>query len=407
MDTGIEPVRENAVREITTYTDSRDVLAKARKQADERNFDDVFIVDIDSHHTETESWREIIAYIDDPVVRENAREMVFHRSGTPPYGLNGDLAMRYQDVGGRIPHQAARGEHVDESEIKAAGGHRDLVLAKRAYEAMGIDVQVVFPTPMLFLGMHPQFDMEAVLGKAYNRWQVDNILTKDKRLKTMMFLPFNDPESALEAIEEFGDAPGCVGFMVTSVRYKAVHHNHYMKVYRALEERGLPLGFHAGYYWQDPFMMQINRFGSMHALSFVWCNVVHMTNWIMNGLPERFPGLDVVWIESGLAWVPWLMQRLDHTHLMRSSEAPALKKMPSEYMKEMYYTCQPMETDHPKALELTFEMINARTQLLYASDWPHWDFDPPAVIWDLPFLDEAAKRNILGLNAARIFDLKK
>ena len=407
MDTGIEPVRENAVREITTYTDSRDVLAKARKQADERNFDDVFIVDIDSHHTETESWREIIAYIDDPVVRENAREMVFHRSGTPPYGLNGDLAMRYQDVGGRIPHQAARGEHVDESEIKAAGGHRDLVLAKRAYEAMGIDVQVVFPTPMLFLGMHPQFDMEAVLGKAYNRWQVDNILTKDKRLKTMMFLPFNDPESALEAIEEFGDAPGCVGFMVTSVRYKAVHHNHYMKVYRALEERGLPLGFHAGYYWQDPFMMQINRFGSMHALSFVWCNVVHMTNWIMNGLPERFPGLDVVWIESGLAWVPWLMQRLDHTHLMRSSEAPALKKMPSEYMKEMYYTCQPMETDHPKALELTFEMINARTQLLYASDWPHYDFDTPSVIWDLPFLDEQGKRNVLGLNAKRIFDFDR
>ena len=407
MDTGIEPVRENTVREITTYTDSRDVLAKARKQADERNFDDVFIVDIDSHHTETESWREIIGYIDDPVVRENAREMVFHRSGTPPYGLNGDLAMRYQDVGGRIPHQAARGEHVDESDIKAAGGHRDLVLAKRAYEAMGIDVQIVFPTPMLFLGMHPQFDMEAVLGKAYNRWQVDNILTKDKRLKTMMFLPFNDPESALETIEEFGDAPGCVGFMVTSVRYKAVHHNHYMKVYRALEERGLPLGFHAGYYWQDPFMMQINRFGSMHALSFVWCNVVHMTNWIMNGLPERFPGLDVVWIESGLAWVPWLMQRLDHTYLMRSSEAPVLKKMPSEYMKEMYYTCQPMETDHPKALELTFEMINARTQLLYASDWPHYDFDTPSVIWDLPFLDEQAKRNILGLNAKRIFDFDR
>ena len=407
MDTGIEPVREIPVKEITTYSDTRDILAKARKQAEERNFSDVFIADIDSHHTETESWREIITYIDDPVVRKNAEEMVFHRSGTPPYGINGDLAMRYQDVGGRIPHQAARSEKVDADDIAAAGGHRDLVLAKRAYEAMGIDVQVVFPTPMLFLGMHPQFDMEAILGKAYNRWLVEHILSKDPKLKTMMFLPFNDPESALETIEEFGDAPGCVGFMVTSVRYKAVHHNHYMKVYKALEERGLPIGFHAGYYWQDPFMMQVNRFGSMHALSFVWCNVVHMTNWIMNGLPERFPNLDVVWIESGLAWVPWLMQRLDHTYLMRSSEAPLLKKLPSEYMKEMYYTCQPLEADHPKAVELTFEMINAKTQLLYASDWPHYDFDTPSVIWDLPFLDEEAKRNILGLNAKRVFDFSR
>ena len=406
MDTGIEPVKEIPVKEITTYTDSRDVLAKARQYADEHNLDDEFIVDIDAHHTETESWREIITYIDDPVVREQAKEMVFHRSGTPPYGMNGDLAMRYQDVGGRIPHQAARSEKVDESELREAG-HRDLILAKRSYESMSIDYQVVFPTPMLFLGMHPQFDMEAILGKAYNRWQVENLLSKDSKLKTMMFLPFNDPESALETIEEFGDSPGCVGFMVTSVRYKAVHHNHYMKVYRALEERGLPIGFHAGYYWQDPFMMQINRFGSMHALSFVWCNVVHMTNWVMNGLPERFPNLPVTWIESGIAWVPWLMQRLDHTYLMRTSEAPLLKKMPSEYMKEMYYTCQPMETDHPKALELTFEMINAKTQLMYASDWPHYDFDTPSVIWDLPFLDKQAKRNILGLNAKRIFDFDR
>ena len=101
------------------------------------------------------------------------------------------------------------------------------------------------------------------------------------------------------------------------------------------------------------------------------------------------------------------MQRLDHTYMMRSSEAPLLKRKPSEYMREMYYTCQPLETDHPKALALTFEMTAAETQLLYASDWPHWDFDPPSVIWDLPFLDEAAKRNILGLNAARVFDLDK
>ena len=43
--------------------------------------------------------------------------------------------------------------------------------------------------------MHPQLDMEAILGKAYN-WQVENILKKDPKLETMMFLPFNDPESA-------------------------------------------------------------------------------------------------------------------------------------------------------------------------------------------------------------------
>jgi uncharacterized protein len=43
---------------------------------------------------------------------------------------------------------------------------------------------------------------------------------------------------------------------------------------------------------------------------------------------------------------------------------------------------------------------------LFASDWPHFDFDLPSEIIDLPFLSEQAKRNILGLNAARIFNLE-
>jgi len=58
-----------------------------------------------------------------------------------------------------------------------------------------------------------------------------------------------------------------------------------------------------------------------------------------------------------------------------------------------------------KALELTFEMINAESQLLWSSDWPHFDFDTPRVIYDLPFLNEDQKRNILGRNAQALFNL--
>ena len=65
-----------------------------------------------------------------------------------------------------------------------------------------------------------------------------------------------------------------------------------------------------------------------------------------------------------------------------------------------------METTNLKALECTLDMIKAETQLLYASDWPHFDFDLPSEITDLPFLSEQAKRNILGGNAQRLFGLK-
>ncbi len=88
----------------------------------------------------------------------------------------------------------------------------------------------------------------------------------------------------------------------------------------------------------------------MHALGFVFYNMVHLANWVMNGLPERFPKLKVLWIESGLAWVPFMMQRFDNEYMMRSSEAPALKKLPSDYMRDMFFSSQPMEmTDMARA----------------------------------------------------------
>ena len=96
---------------------------------------------------------------------------------------------------------------------------------------------------------------------------------------------------------------------------------------------------------------------------------------------------------------------LDSEYLKRTSEAPLLTRCPSEYIKEMYFTSQPLEMDHPELLQSTLKAIEAETQLLYASDWPHWDFDLPAAILAFPFLSDRAKRNILGLNAARLFNL--
>ncbi len=386
---------------IDVYTDTRDILAHANRDARRRAFADVLICDIDAHHVESVSWREVVEYIEDPVVRDNAVRFQRERIGAPPYGLNGDLGLRYQSVGGRIPHQDDLREKIEET-----GVHRDVVLTRRAMDALALDYMVVFPTPMLFLGMHPQPEMEVWLGRAYNRWMIDRILSEDDRIKALALLPFNTPEEALRTVEEFGRQKGIIGFCVTSTRYKPIHHNDYMRLYAAIQELDKPLAFHAGYHWQDPSLATINRFLGMHALGFVWCNLVHMTNWILNGIPERFPKLKSVWIESGLAWVPFLMQRLDEQFLMRQSEAPQLKRLPSEYMREhCWYTTQPMETTHPRALQVTLEMINAETQLLYSSDWPHYDFDLPAMIYDLPFLSEQVKRNILGLNAARIFHL--
>jgi len=402
MDSGVEQTRE-LPQQITIKTDTREILARETKYQREKGFHDWTIVDVDAHHSEMSSWREVIEYLDDPILKHYAQEFQSRTGGAP--GLsNHTPGLRYQDVGGRIPHQQQIAETVDDDSV-----HRDLTLVHRSMEAMGIDFQVLFPGNLLQLGTHPQPRVEAHLALAYNRWVCERILPHDDRVKSLLYLPITEPEMSLKIIKEFADHPSVLGFMITSIRFKPVHHNAYVPIYNELNERGLPLAFHAGLTWADDWMKQLDLFISMHSISFVLCNMVHLTNWVIHGMQERFPNMPVIWIESGLAWMAFMMQRLDSEYMMRPSEAPLLKKLPSDYMRDMFYTVQPIETGNMALTEATFKAINGDTQVLYASDWPHWDFNPPSTIYDLPFLDETAKRNVLGENAVRLFnlDLKK
>ena len=395
----VRRARRRDVQEITTQTDTREILANCARQTTQLGLDKYFIVDVDAHHVENESWADILDCIEDPVIRYNGKAMARNWPDARGRALsNAPSGLNFQDVSGRIPHQAALAEHVPDD-----GLHRDVTLVRRAMEAMSIDRQVIFPQPMLSIGMHPSPQIETQLVLAYNKWFTERILAHEDRIISMLPLPFRDVDACLRIVREYGDKPGVVGFCVTSQRQANVASAPYMRLYAELEERGLPLGFHAGPDYN--FEKSVNRFLSMHALSFVTCNMVHLTNWVINGMPERFPKLKVIWIESGIAWLPFMMQRLDHEFMLRQSDAPQLKKMPSEYITDMYYSTQPLEVTNMDLLKATFKAVKAESQLLYASDWPHWDFDPPARIAMLPFVSEQGKRNILGENARRLFRL--
>jgi len=394
MDLVSDRGRRITVDELNTTQ----LLAHARKEANRRKFDDMLIIDVDAHHYESEHISDILPFMENDVFRQLAQ------SGRERGGRAASLTpgvIGYQDIGGRVTRYPLRG-----SEKTETGKPRDVQLTFRWMDAMGVDYSCLFPTNMLTLGMHPQKEMEVQLCWAYNRWLTEKVLPESEgRIYSMLNLPFSDPDACLRAVETFGGRKGVTGFMVTTVRDQPVHENAYMKVYRAIEERGLSLAFHSGFNWSENVFKGCNRFISAHALGFSFYNILHCTNWVINGLGERFPKLPVIWVEAGLAWVPFLMQRLDHEYMLRTSEAPLLKKKPSEYMRDMYYSTQPMEVQDMGALECTFRMINAETQLLWSSDYPHWDFDLPTVIYDLPFLSEKGKHNILGGTASRLFKL--
>ena len=271
------------------------LLAHARRQAVERGLDDILIADVDSHHYENECYDDFLPYIENEVLRHLVLAgRLKGRQALQPSQVS------FQDMGGRITRYPLRA-----SEKTDADALRDVQLGHRWMDAMSVDYACLFPTLLLAIGLHPSTEMEVESTYAYNRWLTEKALPEGEgRFYSMLCLPFSEPDEALRQVETFGDRRHVTGFMITSVRSLPVHHNSCMKVYRAIEERGLALCFHSAINMGEPVFKSLNRFASVHALGFPFYNILHMTNWVTNGLGERFPKLPVIWIEGGLAWVP-------------------------------------------------------------------------------------------------------
>jgi uncharacterized protein len=372
-------------------------LAHAEVEARRRGLHDVPIVDCDCHHYETKSLPEIARHIERPAIRrafERYSPAAIARQMMP--GAPGD-----RNVAGRI--WGAEFDATVPPEALDPSLHPVAAMLRHSMGRMAIDRAILFPTPMLVLGTHPQLEVEVELARAYDRWLVEEVLPCDPAIFSMLYLPISDPDACLALIDELGSRPGVLGFMITAVRYQPLWQNRFLKVFAALNERRLPLAFHAGPNWGERVFEQFNRFLSVHALGFPFSAMVQLTNVVLNGFPERFPNVPMIFMEAGVAWLPFIMQRLDNEYRMRPSEAPLLRRLPSEYIRECYFTTQPLErperADHFRVL---MEMTNGASQLLYSSDYPHQDFDLPSTIWDLP-IDESSRRSILGGNAMRLF----
>jgi predicted TIM-barrel fold metal-dependent hydrolase len=128
-----------------------------------------------------------------------------------------------------------------------------------------------------------------------------------------------------------------------------------------------------------------------------------LVSMILEGVFERVPNLRVVLIEGGLAWAAALGWRMDRQWAKLKRELPHLKRAPSEYIRtNVWFTTQPIEEPEPRSqLAETLDWIGW-DRILFATDYPHWDFDDPAQA--LPFkMTEEQKRAVFLDNAKAVY----
>ncbi len=226
-------------------------------------------------------------------------------------------------------------------------------------------------------------DMAGVLARALNDWIATEWLDRDPRLRASFVVPIQNVGMAVEEIVRRAGDPRFVQVLVLAMGETPLGRRHLWPVWAACERHRLPLGIHAGSAYRHPVTslgwpsFYIEDY-SAQSLGFQG----QVASLITEGVFQKFPELKVVLIESGVTWLPAFLWRLGNFWRGVRAEVPWLDRPPADIVRDHFrLTVQPIDgPDDPAAIQRALDHLHSDDVLLYASDFPHWQFDGDAVM---------------------------
>lgn len=319
----------------------------------------------------------------------------------------GASSPRYLDIPGYAPqfwlHPPTPGGHAVRS-VDTPQAMRDEL------DALGIDYGILMPDNLLLFATLPNIEYATALSHAYNRWLVAEWLPEGSGLYGAIMACPQNPEDSAKEIERYAGTPGiCSIYLPTSGVDPLWGARRYDPILAAAQAADLPVILHSVTLTAPMFPAQIHQFENHFARQVIGHSFSMMANLVSimhTGVPARYPGLKIVFTEAGVAWVPYMMWRMDRYHQEFRRMVPFLEERPSEYMRrQMWFATQPLEEPvNPMHLVETMEHYGGAERTLFASDWPHHDFDHPRGLAKLP-LTQDQRRKIMGENALSLFKL--
>lgn len=282
-------------------------------------------------------------------------------------------------------------------------------LRKQLIDEFGVAYAVLLPRA--FCNLHPDPDFGAAIAAAFNDWLADTWLSKynpDGVFKGSITVAHQDPAAAAREIERWAGHPHFVQVMMDSGARAPYGQRQYYPIYEACAKHGLPLAIHPG---TDGMGINVQPTPGYPTHYIEWHTCLslafqsHLVSFLTEGVFERFPGFRVVLTEGGVSWLPALIWRLDAEWKALRSEVPWVLKPPSAYLRDhVRLSSQPLERpDNPQHLLAALDMLDAEHILMFASDYPHWDFDSPTHAF--PRLSETLHRRIFSDNARAFYGL--
>ncbi len=321
--------------------------------------------------------------------------------------------------------------------LTATAGHGDFKHPPRGYndmhpgafdpaarleymDEMGIWAMVLYPNvggfgaqEFLRLG-DPELMLTCV--QAYNDWQTEWASLAPERLLPITSIPFWDVAAAVREVRR-GKALGHRGILFTgdpqSLGQPILGARHWDPLWEVAVELDLPVSFHIGSGNMEGGLLRekIKGYGRMAAFAelsvgLFMDNGRQLCDLLMSGVLARYPAIKFVSVESGIGWVPFVLEALDYQFLGNhvADDRPEFDRLPSEYFARNVYACYWFEQTAPRRLLDKIGIDN----ILFETDFPH-----PTSLYGaevkqriasgLSDCDAISRRKILWGNAQKLY----
>jgi predicted TIM-barrel fold metal-dependent hydrolase len=381
------------------------------------------IVDADSHYSEPHdlwSSRAPLKYRDlVPQVKDDA-------NGIPQWFLN-DRRL-FPAGGGSFVNKA--GEKVPLHNLGITNGMEWADIHEASYDAkarlevldkLGIWAQIVYPNTMGFsiyaIILDSDRDAAAAIVSIYNdavaEWQAQG----DGRLFPMAVLPFWDIEASVREVERVS-AMGLRGVtMAGNPQFGGLPdlgQPEWEPLYEALSDKGMPINIHVGstntvesthraYAWPS---LEKRAVKPVNSVQMELANSVFISNLVVSDVLLKYPGLKWVSVESGIGWIPYVLERMDYEYREQfPGDGPVTKPPALEMFRRGIYGTFWFEHAGPVKL---LDYLGA-DNVMWETDFPH-----PTCLYPSPVersaevlkdVDPASVRKIMQDNAVQLYKL--
>jgi predicted TIM-barrel fold metal-dependent hydrolase len=243
--------------------------------------------------------------------------------------------------------------------------------------------------------------------RIYNEWLADFCAKRPERFAGIASIPSTDIDAAVSEVERVVQRGVLRGLEVANNHaMKPLFDPHWEPLWQVINESGLPLHYHTigpriDYDFQTMERLQRRQAFAVHITGFQLAMSKIVMEIIYGGVLEAYPNLKVVIGESGIGWIPYLLEHMDLEWEDQFADLTLTMK-PSDYWHRQCYATYQSDPIGLRLLDILGE-----DNVMWGSDFPHpdgvWPDSKAFIEREMAQLSPELRRKVLCDNAARLY----